>query len=69
MGCAPLNYQEMNVDWVIKTVAEMYEKMQNDFEQALDEYMEKYFTNVLIHATYDPNTETIILAESSSKEV
>lgn len=69
MGCTPLNYQEMNVDWVIKTVAEMYEKMQNDFEQALDEYMEKYFTNVLISATYDPNTETIILAESSSKGV
>lgn len=69
MGCCPLNYQEMNVDWVIKTVAEMYEKMQNDFEQALDEYMEKYFTNVLINATYDPNTETIILAESSSKVV
>lgn len=63
MGCIPLNYQEMNVDWVMKTVKEMSDKMDNDFQKALDEYMEKYFTSVLVHATYNPETETIILAE------
>lgn len=63
MGCCNGGYHEFNLDWFIKRFKEIENQMENDFEKALNAYMEKYFNNIMINAIYNEDTETISLSK------
>lgn len=50
-----------NLDWCIRTVEELQQKVDNLMSDKLDEVIDNYFNKVMIDAIYDPVTETITL--------
>ena len=55
------NLHEANLDFIIKKVTELDNKVNKILEQKIDEYIEKMFNKIMIDATYDEETETIIM--------
>lgn len=60
------NYDETNLDWILETLSTILDRTENGFQEALDEYMQKYFNTLFADITYEPDTETIILQLSTS---
>lgn len=60
------NYDETNLDWILETLSTILDRTENGFQEALDEYMQKYFNTLFEDITYEPDTETIVLQLSSS---
>ena len=60
------NYDETNLDWILDTLKTLLDRTENDFQELLDEYMQKYFNSLFSDITYIPETETIVLQLSSS---
>lgn len=60
------NYDETNLDWILDTLKTILDRTENDFQELLDEYMQKYFNSLFSDITYIPETETIVLQLSSS---
>lgn len=60
------NYDESNLDWILDTLKTLLDRTENDFQELLDEYMQKYFNSLFSDITYIPETETIVLQLSSS---
>lgn len=60
------NYDESNLDWILDTLKTLLDRTENDFQELLDEYMQKYFNSLFSDIAYIPETETIVLQLSSS---
>lgn len=60
------NYDETNLDWILDTLKTILDRTENDFQELLGEYMQKYFNSLFSDITYIPDTETIVLQLSSS---
>ena len=60
------NYDETNLDWILETLKTILDRTENGFQDALDEYMQKYFNSLFADITYEPDTETIVLQLSTS---
>ena len=60
------NYEETNLDWILETLKTILDRTENGFQEALDEYMRKYFNSLFADITYLPETETIVLQLSSN---
>lgn len=60
------NYDESNLDWILDTLKTILNRTENDFQELLDEYMQKYFNSLFSDITYMPDTETIVLQLSSN---
>ena len=60
------NYDESNLDWILNTLKTILDRTEDGFQEALDEYMQKYFNSLFADITYIPDTETIVLQLSSS---
>lgn len=60
------NYDETNLDWILETLKTILDRTENGFQDALDEYMQKYFNSLFADITYIPETETIVLQLSSN---
>lgn len=60
------NYDETNLDWILETLKTILDRTENGFQDALDEYMQKYFNSLFADITYLPETETIVLQLSSN---
>lgn len=60
------NYDETNLDWILEKLSTILDRTENGFQEALDEYMQKYFNTLFADITYEPDTETIVLQLSSS---
>lgn len=59
MGCC--DYHEFNLGWFLKQFKEMQDKMDNDFQVALNEFMQQYFNSVMVDAAYNREQERITL--------
>ena len=55
------NYHELNLDFIMKKVSELDDKVDNILEQKIDEYINNMFDKIMIDAIYDMENETIIL--------
>lgn len=55
------NFHELNQDWIIKTVQELNQTVQNFSIEGIKSYIDQYFNQLMINATYEPGTETIVL--------
>lgn len=55
-----LSYYE-ELEKIACKVNEIIEFLDGDFESKIDELIEKYFNQIMIDATYDESTETIVL--------
>lgn len=60
------NYSESNLDWILEKLKTIHDRTENGFQEALDEYMQKYFNTLFADITYIPDTETIVLQLSSN---
>ena len=60
-GMPYTNYQNLNLDWVMKEVKKIPETIEQSISSALQ--------NVVFNAMYDADTETIILSASTAREV
>lgn len=60
------NYDETNLDWILATLETILDRTENGFQEALDEYMQKYFNTLFADITYLPDSETIVLQLSTS---
>lgn len=60
------NYDETNLDWILDTLSTILDRTENGFQEALDEYMQKYFNSLFANITYLPDSETIVLQLSTS---
>lgn len=60
------NYGETNLDWILDTLKTLLDRTENDFQELLDEYMQKYFNSLFSDITYIPESETIVLQLSAS---
>ena len=47
------NYQNLNLDWVLKQV--------KDIPNVVQDAVDKAYNNAFAYASYDPRTETLIL--------
>ena len=55
------NFHELNQDWIVKTVQNLENAVNNLSVEGIKEYIDQYFNQLMINATYDANTETITL--------
>lgn len=60
-GMPYTNYQNLNLDWVMREV----KNIPDTIEQAISSALQ----NVVFNAVYDADTETIILSASTAREV
>lgn len=60
------NYDETNLDWILDKLKTILDRTENGFQEALDEYMQKYFNTLFADITYLPVSETIVLQLSTS---
>ena len=58
-GMPYTNYQNLNLDWMLKTMKDLPDTINTAIENAMQ--------HVVFLASYDPNTETLFL-ESKSEE-
>lgn len=58
-GCGCGGYHESDMSWVINFIKEFRTEQENDFQIALEKYMEKYFNSILINAMYDETQKKI----------
>lgn len=62
----PNNSTEVrNLDWYIKTVEELQQKVDNLMSDKLEEAIDDYFNKVMITAIYDEENERIILSKEA----
>lgn len=62
------NYHNPDIGWIINFIRQFREEQEDDFQKALDAYMQKYFNAVFADITYRADTETIVLAMSTVAE-
>lgn len=55
------NFHELNQDWIVKTVKNLENAVNNLSVEGIKEYIDQYFNQLMINATYDADTETITL--------
>lgn len=55
------NFHELNQDWIVKTVQNLENAVNNLSVEGIKEYIDQYFNQLMINATYDADTETITL--------
>lgn len=55
------NFHELNQDWIVKTVQNLENAVNNLSVEGIKEYIDQYFNQLMINATYDAVTETITL--------
>lgn len=62
----PNNSTEVrNLDWCIKTVEELQQKVDKLMSDKLEEAIDDYFNKVMITAIYDEENERIILSKEA----
>ena len=62
----PNNSTEVrNLDWCIRTVEELQQKVDNLMSDKLEEAIDDYFNKVMITAIYDEENERIILSKEA----
>ena len=62
----PHNSSEVrNLDWCIKTVEELQQKVDKLMSDKLEEAIDEYFNKVMITAIYDEENERIILSKEA----
>lgn len=55
------NFHELNQDWIIQTVKNLDQQVNNLSVEGIKSYIDQYFNQLMINATYDAQKETIIL--------
>lgn len=55
------NYHELNLDFIMKNVDELNNKVDNILDKKIDEYIQSMFDKIMIDAIYSEETETIVL--------
>lgn len=56
-------YQDTDIMWAVNYIKQFKDSQENDFKDALDEYMNKYFNSFMMNAIYNEETETITLQQ------
>lgn len=56
------NFQELNLDWIIAKVKELDEKVGNDLERIIQDYINEHLSGIITGAMYSEEDEHIILS-------
>lgn len=59
---------ELNADWIIQKVQELDAKVDKDITDTVETITKETLNNMLITATYDSTTETILIKEAEADE-
>lgn len=55
------NFQELNLDWIIKKVKELDYKVGVDLENTIGRYLDKHLSSIVAGAMYAEDDEMIVL--------
>lgn len=55
------NFHELNLDKIIALVKELEDKVDNDLEATIIQYINDNLANIVLAAAYEPLTHTIVL--------
>lgn len=62
MGCCNCaGYHDSDIGYWVNWIKEFQQSQANDFQIALENYMNQFFNQVMINAIYDEGSETITL--------
>lgn len=64
MGCNCAGYHDADIGWMVNFIKEFKESQENDFQIALNNYLDKYFNSFMMNAIYDEGMETITLEQT-----
>ena len=64
LRCDCAGYHDANIGWMVNFIREFKESQENDFQIALNSYLDKYFNSFMMKAIYNEDTETITLEQT-----
>ena len=55
------NFHELNLDWLLNKVKELEEKIGEDLNEEIIQYIDEHLSQFVLEASYDAATETITI--------